>query len=94
MKREISPNSLGFSVGDTRFELVTPCVSMRIYFLYLSTFLDKPNDLDSAIRTLLPIFPLIFNCWGHCGDIFCLSHTSFHNERNEEDGTISECQSS
>ena len=94
MKREISPKSLGFLVGDTRFELVTPCVSMRIYFLYLYANLDNLSVLVYLFHSYTPLFPLILNWWGHRGDILCLSHASFHNERNEEDGTISECQSS
>ena len=90
MKREISPNSLGFLVGDTRFELVTSTLSMRIYFLYLYANLDNLCVLAYPNRSLLPIFPLIFNWWGHCGDIICLSYASFHNERNEiTEGAIS-----
>ena len=85
--REIrSPYSLAFLVGDTRFELVTPCVSMRNnYFIFIDE-LEKSIVYGSPRNTLSPYFPYCLESLGHFWDIFLLSHSHLYIERYENYG--------
>ena len=80
MKSIKSPYSLAFLVGDTRFELVTPCVSMRNNDIIFIDDLEKLSVYGIPLLPLIPSFPY---WWDIYGTFVGHSASFIYIERNE-----------
>ena len=86
MRETQSPYSLAFIVGDTRFELVTPCLSIKNNYIILIDELQKSSVYGSPRKALSPYFPYCLESMGQIWDILELSLSNLYYERYENYG--------